>query len=323
MELDLIAQIAARLSVRPGVTVGIGDDAAVLDTDPPLVVSTDMLVEGRHFRREWTGEVDLGHKALAVNLSDLAAMGAGPLLATVALGIPSDGTASSGAVERLYNGMEALASVQGMTIGGGDITGAPCLVISITVIGQMSPGERPLLRSGALPGDVICVTGALGAGRAGLMVLEDPTLIPPGKVTDTLTLAHRRPIPRVSAGRVLAQLGAHAAMDISDGLALDAHRMGRASGARIVIDLDRVPVAPGVGAVAKAAALDAKLLAATGGDDYELVFALPESMLTALNALIDTAVSVVGWVEDGEPGVELRRRGEVVVPPSLGWQHPL
>ena len=323
VELDLIARIAARLAVRPGVAVGIGDDAAVLDTDPPLVISTDMLVEGQHFRRDWTSDVDLGHKALAVNLSDLAAMGARPILATVALGIPSDGTASDGAIERLYDGMEALASEHGLTIAGGDITGAPCLVISVTVIGQMELGHRPLLRSGAVPGDLICVTGSLGAARAGLMILDEPNLRPVQDVADALTLAHRRPTPRIAAGRVLATVGARAAMDISDGLALDADRMARASGVRIRINLDQLPIADGVAVVANAVRIDADLLAATAGDDYELVFAAPESMLASIRSLVDVPVTAVGRVEVGPPGVVLKRNGTTIVPASLGWEHAL
>ena len=321
VELDLIAQIADRVRVRAGVVVGIGDDAAVLDTNPPLVVSTDMLVEGRHFRREWTNDIDLGHKALAVNLSDLAAMGARPLAATVALGIPSDGTSADGTVERLYDGMDTLAALHGLTIAGGDISGAPCLVIAVTVIGQMDPGERPLLRSGAVPGDAICVTGPLGAARAGLMILESPNLKPSPNLADGLTLAHRRPTPRISSGRALVRAGAHSAMDISDGLALDADRMARASGTRLVIDLDRVPIAAGVLAVARAAGLDARILAATAGDDYELLAALPTSILDA--AASSVPLTAIGTVEVGDPGVELRRGAKIVVPPSLGWQHTL
>lgn len=322
MELDLIARIAARTAVRQGVRLGIGDDAAVLDTEPVTCVSTDMLVEGRHFRREWTDFADLGHKALAVNLSDLAAMGASPVAATVALGVPP-GLASDGSIERLYEGMEALAAAHEMTVAGGDVTGAPILVISVTVIGRMAPGVAPLLRSAARPGDVLCVTGALGGGIAALRVLEGRGAALPAHLRLALLDRHLRPVPRVSAGRVLAASGARAALDCSDGLALDARRMAEASGVAITIDLDRLPLVPGVSEVAAGLGLEPRMFAATGGDDYELVVALPPDLVGPLSARLEVPFTEVGQVESGPSDLRLLLDGKRVAPEALGWEHSL
>ncbi|MCU0308208.1 MAG: thiamine-phosphate kinase, partial [Thermoleophilia bacterium] len=159
-ELELIRRIAAQTAVRPGVRVGIGDDMAVLAGDPPLLAAVDMLVEGVHFLPGRTPLADVGHKALAVNLSDVAAMGGEPVCALVGLGLPARGGPDAAGVGELYAGMEALAARTGTTIAGGDVTAAPGLVLSVSVIARMPTGVAPLLRSGGRPGDLVCVTGA-------------------------------------------------------------------------------------------------------------------------------------------------------------------
>jgi thiamine-monophosphate kinase len=319
-EIDLIEKIAASVTVRGGVEIGIGDDAAVLSGDPALVVTQDLLVEDVHFRLSTTDMPALGHKALAVNISDVAAMGAHPVAAVVGLALPRE--VRSGVTD-FYAGMEALAAEHGCTIAGGDLTDAPVLMVSVTVIGRMRVGVSPVLRSGALPGDAVCVTGALGAAAAGLALLDGTPGVPVSPVAaEGLRKAYRSPTPRAAAGVLLAQLGAHAMLDCSDGLALDVFRMAKASGVSVRLDLDRVPIAPGVSDVAWGMGLEPDELASTGGDDYELIVALPAEDLARYSAALGgLPLTRVGTVLDGPPEVCVFRRGDRVVLPRLGWEH--
>jgi thiamine-monophosphate kinase len=319
-ELALIERIAARVRTRAGTELGIGDDAAVLALDGRAVVTQDMLIEGVHFTRETTGMRDLGHKALAVNLSDLAAMAAEPVAALVGLGLPAGGPAED--VEALYDGMEALAARHGVTVAGGDVTAAPVLVLSVVALGRPVPGVPPLARSGGRPGDLLCVTGALGAAAAGLLLLERPALARGIAQAPALRAAHLRPEPRVAAGRALGAGGARALIDLSDGLALDALRMARASGVRARVDVDAVPLAPGAAAVAEAAGLPPRELGLGGGEDYELLAALPPERLAPLCAALDLPLTPVGRLEEGPPElVAVDREGAPVELPRLGWEH--
>lgn len=319
-ELALIARIARATTVRPGVVVGIGDDAAVLAGEPQVVVTHDMLVDGVHFRRATSAVVDIGYKALAVNLSDIAAMGAVPVAAIVGLGLPAEDPLRPEDVDVLYAGMDALAAEHGVTIAGGDITRAPTLVISVTATGTMPAGVAPCLRSGARPGELVCVTGALGAAAAGLILLERPDLDGETAHRERLVAASRRPTPRVAAGQRLAAGGATAMMDCSDGLALDTSRLASASHVAIELDLETLPIAPGVDAVAAATESTADVLAATGGDDYELIVTAPDTTVAALRRLIDIPLTTVGRVVAGS-GVTLLRGGAPVVLSHLGWEH--
>ncbi len=321
-ELALVRRIANALAIRPGVAVGIGDDAAVLEGDPPTVVTQDLLVDGVHFRRTTGSFGDIGHKALAVNLSDLAAMGATPVAAFVGLGLPADDPLSGDAIDELYAGMEALAALHGVTIAGGDLTRAPALVLAVTAVGRMDAGTRPCLRSTAVPDDLVWVTGALGGAAAGLALLEHPELAAGVAEADALRARSRRPTPRVDAGRQLAAAGATAMMDCSDGLALDATRLASASGVAIEIDLHDLPLTEGVIAVANATGKTADLLAATGGDDYELIVTGPPSLAASLGDRLDLPLTPIGRVITGA-GLTLRRHGEIVPATSLGWQHRL
>ncbi|MDX6646607.1 MAG: thiamine-monophosphate kinase [Miltoncostaeaceae bacterium] len=320
-EIALIERIAARARRRPGLAVGIGDDAAVLEGDPAVVATQDLLVEDVHFRRATTGLADLGHKALAVNLSDLAAMGADAVAALVGLGLPQQDGPGAEEIDELYAGMEALAERCGVSVAGGDVTAAPVMVLSVCALGRMPAGVPPLLRSGAREGDLLCVTGALGAAAAGLILLERPGLTVPPEDAARLVAAHRRPEPRLAAGRALAEGGAHAMLDCSDGLALDALRMARASGLALTIELERLPLAAGVAAVAAATGRDPELLAATGGEDYELIAAVPPAELERLRASLDLPLTVVGRFRPGPAALRLERAGEEVAAPRLGWEH--
>ena len=321
-ELALIERIAARARRRPGTELGIGDDAALLSVGGTAVVTQDLLVEDVHFRRATTSARDLGHKALAVNLSDLAAMAAEPIAAFVGLclapGVGDD------EVDELYEGMEALAARHGVTVAGGDVSAGPALVLAVTAVGRAAAGVAPTLRTGGRPGDLLCVTGALGAAAAGLLLLERPGLAPGLAPTtaDRLRAAHLRPEPRLEAGRTLGRAGVRAMMDISDGLALDALRLARAGGLRAAIELDALPLADGVAEVAAAAGLDPRALAATGGEDYELLVALAPGDLEAARAALSCALTPVGRLESGAPDVRaLDAEGMPVELGAPGWEH--
>jgi thiamine-monophosphate kinase len=319
-ELAIIERITARNPVRAGTILGIGDDAAVLDVGGRAVVTHDMLVDGVHFRRATTGLRDLGWKALAVNLSDLAAMGAEPVAAFVGLGLPA-GAVAGGDIDDLYGGMDDLAATVGVTVAGGDVTSSPVLVLGVTAVGRALPGVEPVRRGGARAGDVLCVTGRLGAAAAGLRLLDDAALLPglPGR--DALIAAQRRPQPRLRAGRRLARAGVTAMMDLSDGLALDAGRLAAASGVRADIALTALPFAPGVPDVAAAAGIEAAELAAAGGEDYELLAALPRDAVEACRDDLDVPLTVIGRLEEGA-GVVLRAAdGAPWEPAAAGWVH--
>jgi thiamine-monophosphate kinase len=311
----MIRQILAVVGRRPGVQVGIGDDAAVLDGEPAWIVAHDMLVEDVHFRWSTHSAADVGHKALAVNLSDIAAMGARPIAVIVGLASPS-GALGDREIRDMYRAMEELAEPTGCSIVGGDISRARETVIGITVMGQMAAGVTPVLRSGARPGNAVYVTGPIGASVAGRTLLEEPTAHT-GPRDAGLIHAHRRPMPRLAFGTELAALGATAMMDISDGLALDAQRLALASGVRIVLDLDRVPLAEGVADIAHHIGIDPAVFASTGGEDYELLVTIEPARIEGTQI----PLTQVAIVTDGRPGLELSRNGRPIRLARLGWDH--
>jgi thiamine-monophosphate kinase len=303
----LLARLVAGLRARnPAVLLGIGDDAAVLQGG--WCTSLDLLIEDVHFRMRTTSPGDLGWKAIAVNLSDLAAMGAEPVCALVGLGLPRDTTPE--VLDELFAGFDACAAAYGAQVVGGDMSRAPVLTLSVTVMGRT---ERPALRDGAVPGDVVCVTGPLGGSRAGLALLEGLDLKLPEH--PSLVERHVRPRPLLAAGRALAPY-AHAMMDLSDGLATDARRLADASGHAVRIDLDRVPVQAGVEAVAHALERTPGWFAASGGEDYELVVALPRASLAATAV----ALTEVGEIEAGTAGA-IRFTGAGSDDPPRGYDH--
>jgi len=296
-EFELIAELRSLLGGGdPRVVRAAGDDAAVVRGRGYAVTSVDMMVDGVHFRRGQLSEAEIGQRALAAALSDLAAMGAPAGEAYLALGLPP-GTELDSA-RALITGAADLARHLGVTIAGGDVTAAPALVVSCTVVGWVDdPGEL-VGRDGARPGDLVGVTGALGGAAAGLAVLEGRWDALPATLAALLRDRYARPRPRLAEGRALALAGASAMLDISDGLASDAAHIATASGVSIELSLAATPLAPGVTEVATALGEDPATFAARGGEDYELCLcASPASRpgIEAALAAVGTGVTIT-WV---------------------------
>lgn len=315
-EFELIARYFARQpAVRADVALGIGDDAAVLNVpaDQQLVVSADMLVAGVHFP-ESTDALFIGHKSLAVNLSDLAAMGATPAWFTLSLSMPE---ADTKWLEGFCAGLFGLAREQDIALVGGDTTRGP-LTIGIQIMGFVPP-EQALLRSGARPGDHVYVTGLLGEAALGLQLVQNRLKLPEEFRANVLQQLNR-PLARVRAGLGLRGL-ASACIDISDGLVADLGHMLRASKVGARIELKRLPLSPAYDAAFGQVGWEAAL---SGGDDYELCFTIPPDRETAFrNASTHFGVSCsyIGDIE-AESGLRIiDKSGQRYQAQRAGYDH--
>jgi thiamine-monophosphate kinase len=312
-EFELLAKLRERLPPPgPRILIGVGDDAAVTLPGGATATSVDALVDGVHFRRGEATPAQIGRKALATALSDLAAMGAEPGEAYVVLGAPAD--AGEEECLELIDGLIALAAETGTTLAGGDVTRAPALSLAVTVVGHAATAAQLIGRGGAQPGDALVLTGELGGAAAGLLLLERPELATTVAMETAERLRGRQlePSPRLRAGRALAAAGARAMIDLSDGLGADAAHLASASGVGLAIDAGVLPLADGVAAVAAAVGRDPLELAASGGEDYELLAALaPQRLGEAAMGIgegAEATLTQVGEVIAGE-GVEIRLPG--------------
>jgi thiamine-monophosphate kinase len=290
-EFDRIRGIARALGGRAR---GLGDDCALLpDGSGVLALSTDVSVEGVHFRLDWIELAEIGWRAAAAGLSDLAAEGAQPLGVLSAITVPAGATEED--LVEVAGGIGAATAAVSSAVLGGDLSRGPVWSVTVTVIGR---AERPVTRAGARPGDGVWVTGALGAARAAVESWRRGE-VPP----DDARRAFARPQPRISAGRWLAAHGARAMLDLSDGLAADAAHLAAASDVRLHLTLETVPVAPAAIAEARRLGLPVQQFAAQGGEDFELLVALPpefgEAGVREFEAACGLALTRVGTVERG------------------------
>lgn len=323
-EDELLAAIRKVLSgTAPGVVVGVGDDAAVVEAGSgERVLTTDMLVEGVHFDRGLASARDLGYKAIVVNVSDVAAMAASPRFALASLALSPE-TDAAWTME-LFGGMRGACDEYALSLIGGDLNRGDAAVVSITVVGEVAPG-RAVLRSGAQVGDRVVVTGSLGAAAAGLLLAKSA----PGRAVASewgreLLAAHFRPVARVGEAQTLAQAGATAMMDISDGLAKDLGMLCAESRVGARIDLGRIPVAKGLGPAAEALGLDPLEAALSGGEDYELLATIAPAAVEGARAELRerfgvTLADIGAIIEEGLCAVDQDGR-EFPLEPK-GWDH--
>jgi thiamine-monophosphate kinase len=282
--------------VQPGSTLlGPGDDAAMVAApDGRVLASTDVLVEGVHFRLDWSTPEQVGRKAAAVNMADIAAMGAAPTALLVGLCCPPD--TPSLVAEGLAAGLWAEASAAGAGVVGGDVVSGPAVVLSVTVLGDLR-GREPVTRSGARPGDLLAVAGRLGWAAAGLAVLRRGFRSPVEVVG-----AQRVPTPPYAAGPVAADAGATAMIDVSDGLLADLGHVALASGVALDIRADAVPLASRLVEVAAALGADARRWVLTGGEDHALAAAFPAGTVLPQGWVeIGSAAEGAGVTVDGRP----------------------
>jgi len=333
-EFEFIDHLRARteaLGYPSELLRGIGDDAAVIKqvTGRDTVVSADLLVEDIDFRRDATQPRLLGHKALAVSLSDIAAMGARPRWALVSLAVPPETWASDFGAE-LYEGLLSLADAYEVRLIGGDLSRAPGhVVIDSIVMGDCVSGNA-VLRSGAKPGDGLFVTGALGGSAAGLRLielgarvgiheLEDPDV----RSIQELLMRHLRPSPRVGWGLVLGEERLASAMiDISDGLSSDLHHLCRESRTGALLNSGKLPIDSRVAALCGRRALDPLMLALHGGEDFELLFAVsPENVPKLPNKVDGVGLTKIGEIKPESEGIRVSEGSRLWDLKPEGWKH--
>jgi thiamine-monophosphate kinase len=320
-EFELIARIRSALAQRGDrVLRASGDDAALVRVSGVSVTSVDAFVEGVHFRLATTSLGDLGHKCLAASLSDLAAMGASAGEAYFAFGLPP--SFGEREVLELVAGAERLAAETGVTICGGDLTAAGELFVAVTVVGYADSENALATRAGAGVGELVGVTGRLGGAGAGLILLERKQHGLPVDVGADLIERQRRPLPRLDGGRALARAGVTAMIDLSDGLASDAERLVEESGVALEIELALLPLDEGVDAVAQASGSTGTRLAASAGEDYELLFTAVPAAQEEIEQAALAAGTPVTWIGRTLEGAGVRLLDESGGPlPLEGWDH--
>ncbi|WP_442937666.1 thiamine-phosphate kinase [Nonomuraea sp. SBT364] len=312
-EFGVVARITGRLPQGAAVLLGPGDDAAMVGApDGRVVVSTDLLIEGRHFRRHWSSGYDVGRKAAAQNLADVAAMGAVPTSIVVGLGIPSSLPVDW--LDALTDGFRDECALVGAGVAGGDVTRCDLVVIGVTALGDLQ-GRPPVTRAAARPGHVVAVAGRLGYSAAGLSLLEAGRVngqdhAEGERVWGEAVARHRRPCPPYECGPEAARLGASAMLDVSDGLLQDLGHIAVASGVRVELDPRALPLAEPVAAAAKELGADPLDWVLTGGEDHALAATFPPEVR------LPASWQVVGHVVAGEGvGVTGRETG------PGGWDH--
>jgi thiamine-monophosphate kinase len=303
-EFGLIARIVARLDINPATILGPGDDAAVVAApDGRIVATTDVLVEGRHFRRDWSSAADVGHRAAAANLADIAAMGAAPTALLVALCAPTDLDVAW--AEELAGGLSAEAGLVGASVVGGDMSSSPTLTVAVTALGDLR-GQAPVVRSGAQPGDVLAVAGRTGFAAAGYSVLSRGFRTP-----KVFVEAYRRPEVPYAAGVAAARLGASSMIDVSDGLLQDLGHIAAASVVGIDVRRDAFEVPAQMRDAASALGVDPYRWILAGGDDHALAATFPSGVG------LPSEWRVVGSVHEGT-GVTVDRKPWTG---GAGWDH--
>jgi len=322
--IDLLAKMAQGMpgeetEVRQQLILGIGDDAAAWRGDSSIQLATvDALIQGVHFPLDIASWVGLGWRALAANLSDIAAMGGLPKYALVSLALPDDTEVEN--VTALYQGMIELAERFEVAIVGGDTCRAPVVVINITVLGSTRGQNKDILtRSAARPGEKVAVTGSLGAAAAGVEVLTR-NLQFESEAATSLKEAFLHPYPRVAEGQILVEQGVRAAIDISDGLLADLKHICQASQVSARIEADRVPIPAAVKANFGDRALE---LALSGGEDYELLFTADAEVIGKVKAAASCLITVIGEVLSDKKGeiILVDGEGKPVMLSRTGWEH--
>ncbi len=330
-EFALIARLSRDLPSRADVLLGVGDDCAILDLpgDMLLLTTCDSQVEGVHFTLETSSPQQTGRKALAVNLSDIAAMGGEPRYALISLILPPQ--FSPAVLDGVYAGLREEAERYATAIIGGNVSGvgkAGPLIIDITLIGAVERGHA-LTRSGARVGDTLFVTGSPGDSAAGLYTLLHSELPYPQAAQEHVRAAHRTPQPRVREGRALAQLGPQivtAMLDISDGLSGDLAHLCTGSKVGARIEATRLPLSPALHAIATCAGRDPLDYALHGGEDYELLFTVApgheQSVREAIQSTTGTPITAIGTILPSEQGMKLLHADGREEPISVqSWNH--
>ena len=326
-EDELIGAVRKVLSGdAPGVVVSVGDDGAVVEPGAhQLVLTSDMLVEGVHFDLGSVSAHDLGHKSITASVSDIAAMGGSPRYGLVSVALPRD--AETPWIMELYGGIRGAADEYGMAIVGGDTSRGERHVVSVAAVGTVARGKA-VTRSAARPGDHVVVTGTLGAASGGLRLAKEPPHEVRGALGSEwgreLVQAYLRPVARVGEGETLAQSGATAMIDISDGLALDLSRVCRESEVGASLRLADVPVSPGLEDLGRLLGVDPLDQALHGGEDYELLACLPQNAVEAaqdrLRDRFGTPLTAIGVIT-GDGVVAVGANGAETPLEPKGWDH--